>query len=133
MESVNSMLQHKSVDILQWTCYQQANIKMSLYGLATACSQHVCCKVSTDFLQVCCLNLLSTDLLLVVSTSYNKSAKLKVATSLILIDMLELDEIEKFVVTCCNNVVKLTNCNESGVFGFVVDHCELIDKLYCII
>ena len=50
---------NKSVDILQQTCYQQANIRMCLHGLqqlvddkCVASCQHTCC--------VDCQNLLST-------------------------------------------------------------------------
>ena len=47
--------------------------------------------------QVDCQNLLSTGLLPVVLTSCNKW---QVAASLILTDLLQLDEIDKFVATC---------------------------------
>ena len=58
-------------------------------------------KLSTDLLQVDCQNLLSTGLLQVVSTSCNQSANDNLAgTSLILPDMLQLVEIDKFVATC---------------------------------
>ena len=45
--------------------------------LATACWRQVCCKLSTDLLQIDCQNLLSTGLLQVGSTSCNKSANNK--------------------------------------------------------
>ena len=46
-------------------------------------------------MQVDCQNLLSTDLLQVVSTSCNKSANAKLQK-----DLLELDEIDKIVANC---------------------------------
>ena len=58
-------------------------------------------KLSTDLLPVDCQNLLSRGLLQVVSTSCNQSANDNlVGTSLILPDMLQLVEIDKFFATC---------------------------------
>ena len=50
---------------------------------------HVCCR----------FNLLSTGLVHVVSTSCKKSANDKLQQSLILTDLLQLHEIDKFVAT----------------------------------
>ena len=65
---------------LRHTCYQQADIRMRFARLTTACWRQVCCKLSTDLLQVNCQNLLSPALLQIVSISCNR----QVATSLIL-------------------------------------------------
>ena len=75
--------------------------------LATTCWRQVCCKMSTDLLQVDCQNLLSASLLQ-VSTSCNKSAN----------DLLQLNEIDNFVATCWqvhNKPVRLTTYNKSVV------------------
>ena len=58
-----------ATDLLSTSRYQDAFAR-----LATACWRQVCCKLSTDLLQVDCQNLLFTGLLQVVSTSCNKSA-----------------------------------------------------------
>ena len=51
--------------------------------------------------QTCCKLIISTGFLQVVSTSYNKSANDKLQQrSLILTDLLQIDEIDKFVVIC---------------------------------
>ena len=64
---------NKFVDILQQTCYQQADIRMRSHGLrqlvddkSVASCEQTCAS--------CCQNLLSTGLLQVVSTRCNKSA-----------------------------------------------------------
>ena len=49
---------HHATDLLPTSRYQDA-----FAWLATACWRHVCCKLSTDLLQVDCQNLLSTGLL----------------------------------------------------------------------
>ena len=59
-----------------------------------ASCQQTCCKliVKICYPQACCK---------LVSTSCNKSANdMKVVTILILTDLLQLDEIDKFVATC---------------------------------
>ena len=45
---------NNSVDMLQQTCYQQADISMRLHGLRQFVDEQVCCKLSTDLLQVDC-------------------------------------------------------------------------------
>ena len=64
------------LDILQQTCYQQADIWMRSRGLRQLVDDEsvVDDKWSTDLLQVDCQNFLSTGLLQVVSTSCHKSA-----------------------------------------------------------
>ena len=87
----------KSVDILQQTCYQQADIRMRSHGLrelvddkSVASGQQTRCKliVKTCYPQACC--------------------KLfqQVATSLILTDLSQLDEIDKFLETCWQVVTR---------------------------
>ena len=55
------------------------------------------CKQRSDLLQVDCQNLSSAGLLQVVLTSCNKSEN---ATGRILTNLLQLDEIDKFIATC---------------------------------
>ena len=74
-------------------------LKSFLSGIAsyinnqpTTRKSQVCSKFSTELLQVDCQNLLSTGLLQVVSTSCNKRD--------FNTNLLQLDEIDKFVATC---------------------------------
>ena len=59
---------HLAIDLLSTSRYQDAFV-----WVATACWRRVCCKLSTDLLQVDGQNLLSPGLLQVVSTNCNKS------------------------------------------------------------
>ena len=98
---------NKSVDILQQTCYQQADIRMRSHGLrqlvdvkSVASCQQTCCKliVKTCYPQAC-YKLFQQ----VVINLQMKSCK-----SLVLTDMLKLDKIDKFVGTC-RQVGKIDN------------------------
>ena len=81
----------------------------------------------TSLLEVDRHNLLSTDLLQVVSTSCNKFANDK---CLALTDLLQLDKIDKFnaTITSCNKLVKLANCNKSGIFWLCIN--QHINNIY---
>ena len=84
--------------------------------------------MSTELLRVDCQNLLSTGLLQVVSTSCNKSAIWQVPASLILTDLLQFDEIDKF----CWKMKQAGKINNlqlvCSIFGYVYEtHSLTID------
>ena len=89
--------------------------------LATACWRQVCCKLSTDLLQVDCQNLLSTGLLQVVSASCNKSAN----------DKLQKPDFNGLVApwwnwqVCCNILVSLHGEYQSK-YNSVKTPCKFI-------
>ena len=70
--------------------HKRANIRV------TACWRQVCCKLSTNhLLQVDCQKLLSTGLVQVVSCKWQVTKRLTLHN-----DLLEHNEIDKFVSTC---------------------------------
>ena len=74
---------------------------MRSHNLEKACWRQICCKLSTDLVQVDCQNLLSTGLLQAVSKSCNKFVTTTSCNKpIILTDLLQLDEIDRFVATC---------------------------------
>ena len=88
----------KSVDILQQTCYQQANVRMRLHSLrqlddksGASCQQSYSCQI-----QVICRNFLYRF----AASCFNKLqqvCKYQIATILALTDLFQLiDDIEKF-------------------------------------
>ena len=103
-----------SVDILQRTCYQQADIRTRSHGLrqllehkSVANCQKTCCKFG-------CQNVLATGLLQVVSTSCNQPDFNRL--------VFRLDKTDKFVATCqkvaTSLAVKLGTCIKFvAIFG----------------
>ena len=77
--------------------------------------QQVCCKLSTDLLQVDCKNLLSTGLLQVVSTSCNKSVNVKLRQAKLVVTWWNW-QVYWNLLTSCYNAIKVTTCNKSVTF-----------------
>ena len=98
--------------------------RLIINKLTSTCGRMACdsllttsCKLSTDLFQVDCQNLLSTSLQQVVSTSCNNSANDKFATILILTDLSQRDENDKFVATYW----QFAPCNVSAILGCIID------------